>query len=57
MIGDLPNSLKLIAMMSEFLKEELRMMHKSPIVQINANKLIISATILHPNIRIGLAGT
>jgi hypothetical protein len=53
MIGDLPNSLKLRAVTSEFLKEEARMMYNSQIVHINANKLIMSATILHPNIRIG----
>jgi hypothetical protein len=57
MICDLANSLKLIATASELLKEEVRMMHNtSQVVHINANKLIMSATVLHPNIRISLAG-
>ncbi len=56
-VGDLPNFIKLISAMSEFLKEEVSMFHDTgQIIHIDANKLIMSATILHPNIWIGFAG-
>jgi hypothetical protein len=57
MIGYLPNSLKLIASMSEFSKEEVTTIGHitSQVINIDTNKFIGCATILHPNIGIGLA--
>jgi hypothetical protein len=57
MIGNLPDSFKLIAATSELLKEEVTMLHETgQIIHIYANELIMSATILHPNIWIGFQG-
>jgi hypothetical protein len=57
MIGDLPSSLKLIFVMSEFLKEEVSMFHETgQIIHMDTNELIMSATILNPNIWICFAG-
>jgi hypothetical protein len=56
MIDYLSNSLKLIASMSEFLKEEVMIGHTATqIINIDTNKLTVRATILHSNIRIDLA--
>jgi hypothetical protein len=57
MIGYVPNSLKLLASAPEFLKEEeVRIgQNTSLVINIDTNKLIVCATILHPNIRICLA--
>jgi hypothetical protein len=57
MIGDLPSSLKLIFVMSEFLKEEVGIFHETgQIIHMDTNELIMSATILNPNIWISFVG-
>jgi hypothetical protein len=55
MIGYLPNSLELVALASEFLKEKVRVGHNTrQIINIDTDKFIVCARSLHPNIRIGL---
>jgi hypothetical protein len=56
MIGDLPNSLELVASTSEFLEEKVRIGHiAGQVINIDTNEFIMCARIFHPNIRICLA--
>jgi hypothetical protein len=51
MIGDLSNSLELASPTSELLKEDVRLLHNTgQIIHINASALVMSATLLQPNI-------
>ena len=52
-IGYLPNSLKLVASISEFFKEKVGDTGK--IINIDTDKFVMGATISHPDNRISLA--